>query len=559
LKAGQLAGLERLYRRRVPVQQVITPELAKVCAELSHEIRRQIGLIITRRGVIDRVIVGSGHSLDLTEVGQSRLGQRSLRGVRLVHTHLHDEPLNQEDLTDLALLRLDLIAAVGVSETGTPSHLYVAHLVPPNEGGRVCEVFPPSSIHNQELGCEQFIEELEAELARLTRSHAVNGGQEGAILVSASTRSRQEQEERLSELSELAHSAGLRVLAQVCQRVAEINAKYLLGSGKLKEVVIMALQRGADLLVFDQDLTPAQVRAITDLTEMKILDRTQVILDIFARRAHSREGKLQVELAQLQYLLPRLAGGGTAMSRLGGGIGGRGPGETKLETDRRRVRDRISHLERELAAFVQHRDQRRARRIREMIPTISIVGYTNAGKSTLLNALTHSHVPAEDRPFETLDTASRRLRFPEDREVIITDTVGFIRDLPKPLMGAFRATLEELRDADVLLHLVDASSPDPDREIQAVETMLSELELTRIPRVMVLNKCDRLAPEQVGALTRRYQALGISALSPASLVPLVDLLQRTVNGCTSPRRQSPAADRGGFVGPYAVSPAHRWS
>ncbi len=543
----------------MPVQQVITPELAKACAELSHDIRRQIGLIITRRGVVDRVIVGTGHSLDLTEVGQSRLGQRSLRGVRLVHTHLHDEPLNQEDLTDLALLRLDMIAAIGVGERGTPDHLYVAHLVAPNGAGKVCEVLPAGSVHHQDLDCEQFVTELEDELARITRSQAVSGGQEGAILVSASTRSRQEQEERLAELSDLAQSAGLRVLASVCQRVAEINPKYLLGSGKLKEVVIMALQRGADLLIFDQDLTPAQVRAITDLTEMKVLDRTQVILDIFARRAHSREGKLQVELAQLQYLLPRLAGGGTAMSRLGGGIGGRGPGETKLETDRRRVRDRISHLERELAAFVQHRDQRRARRIREMIPTISIVGYTNAGKSTLLNALTHSHVPAEDRPFETLDTASRRLRFPEDREVIITDTVGFIRDLPKPLMGAFRATLEELRDADVLLHLVDASSPDPDREIRAVEAILTELDLSRIPRVMALNKCDRLAPDQAEMLRRRYQAIGVSALAPASLLPLVELLQRTVKGCPSPRRQVNATERGGFIGPPAVSPFPRWS
>lgn len=543
----------------MPVQQVVTPELARACAELSHDIRRQIGLIITRRGVVDRVVVGTGHSLDLTEVGQSRLGQRSLRGVRLVHTHLHDEPLNQEDLTDLALLRLDLIAAIGLGSTGAPDHLYIAHLVPPNGAGRVCEVLPPSSVHRCELDCEQFVAGLEDELSRLTRSQTVNGGQEGAILVSASTHSRHEQEDRLAELAELATSAGLRVLARISQRVADINPKYLLGSGKLKEVVIMALQRGADLLVFDQDLTPAQVRAITDLTEMKILDRTQVILDIFARRAHSREGKLQVELAQLRYLLPRLAGGGTAMSRLGGGIGGRGPGETKLETDRRRVHDRIAHLERELSAFVQHRDQRRARRIRERIPTISIVGYTNAGKSTLLNTLTHSRVSTEDRPFETLDTASRRLRFPEDREVIVTDTVGFIRDLPKALVGAFHATLEELRDADVLLHLVDASSPEPDREIQAVETILAELELTRIPRVLVLNKCDRLPPAQVDVLTRRYNALGVSALSPETLVPLVDLLQRTVRDCAMPRRPSPSTNRGGFVGPPLVVPARRWS
>jgi GTP-binding protein HflX len=263
---------------------------------------------------------------------------------------------------------------------------------------------------------------------------------------------------------------------------------------------------------------------------MKVIDRTQLILDIFARRAHSREGKIQVELAQLRYLLPRLSGGGrtTAFSRLGGGIGGRGPGETKLETDRRRVRDRIAHLERELVAFARHRDQRRARRVRHLLPTISIVGYTNAGKSTLLNALTSSDVPARDRPFETLDTSSRRLRFPQDREVIITDTVGFIRDLPKDLVGAFRTTLEEMRDADLLLHLADASSRDLPGQIEAVEAILAQLELDRIPRVMVLNKCDRLDPTEADALCRRYGAVGISAIRAETLPPLVQRLDQAL-------------------------------
>jgi GTP-binding protein HflX len=235
-----------------------------------------------------------------------------------------------------------------------------------------------------------------------------------------------------------------------------------------------------------------------------------------------------VELAQLRYLLPRLSGSSTALSRLGGGIGGRGPGETKLETDRRRVRDRIAHLERELADFTRHRDQRRARRYRNMVPTISIIGYTNAGKSTLLNALTQSHVPAQDRPFETLDTSSRRLRFPRDREVIITDTVGFIRDLPKALVGAFRTTLEELRDADLLLHVVDASARQPDIQIEAVEAILTELDLMRLPRVMVFNKCDRLPPEEAVALCRRYGAVGISALEPATLPPMVERLDQAL-------------------------------
>jgi len=528
LKANHLVRLEHLYRRRVPVDKVITPELARACTELSHEIRRQIGLVITRRGAIEQVIVGSVRELVLTDLSRFRLGRRLLRGVRLVHTHLHNEPLTQDDLTDLALLRLDLIVAIGVGPDGLPADVSLAHILPPNPRGQVYDVWAPSPFHSFQLECEAFVDALETELTRVASDHVVQDGQESAILISVSTRSRGDQEERLEELAELVRSDEITVLESVVQRSQDIHPKYLLGSGKLKEVVIKALQRGADLLIFDQDLTAAQIRTIAEVTEMKVIDRTQVILDIFARRAHSREGKIQVELAQLRYLLPRLSGKSTALSRLGGGIGGRGPGETKLETDRRRVRDRIAHLERELGAFARHRDQRRGRRFRRMVPIISIVGYTNAGKSTLLNALTESHVSVQDRPFETLDTSSRRLRFPRDREVIITDTVGFIRDLPKDLMGAFRTTLEELRDADLLVHLVDASARDLQGQVESVEAILSELELERMPRLLVFNKCDRLAPEEAEALCHRYRALGISALQPTTLTPLTDCLERTL-------------------------------
>ncbi|MBI4400329.1 MAG: GTPase HflX [Nitrospirae bacterium] len=524
----------------MPVDKVITPELARACTELSREIRCQIGLLITRRGVIEQVIVGNGRELVISDLSRFRLGRRSLRGLRLVHTHLHNEPLSHDDLTDLALLRLDLIAAIGVRADGLPADISVAHLLPPNPQGLVYEVLPPRPFHAFQLECDKFLDALESEMVRATSTHVVRDAQETAILVSASARSRGEQEERLEELAELVRSDGMTVLETVVQRAQEIHPKYLLGSGKLKEVVIKALHRGADLLIFDQDLTPAQVRAIAEMTEMKVIDRTQLILDIFARRAHSREGKIQVELAQLRYLLPRLSGRGTAMSRLGGGIGGRGPGETKLETDRRRVRDRIAHLEREHVAFARHCDQRRARRFRHRVPVISIVGYTNAGKSTLLNALTESHVPAQDRPFETLDTSSRRLRFPRHREVIITDTVGFIRDLPKTLVGAFRTTLEELRDADLLLHLVDASSRDIEGQIKAVEAVLSDLELDRIPRLLVFNKCDRLPADEAEALCRRYQVLGISALHPATLVPLTTLLEQALSESFSRHRAAQA-------------------
>lgn len=533
LKASQLLRLEHLYRRRVPVDKVIAPELARTCTELSSEIRCQIGLVITRRGLIQMVIVGDGKELDLTPLSRVRIGRRSLRGVRLVHTHLHDEPLSHDDLTDLALLRLDLIAAVGVNPQGLPGNLYLAHILPPNPRSQVYEVWAPRPFHTFQLDCDRFVEALEAELARVATGQEVREGQETAILVSASKRPRLDQEERLEELVDLVRSDGITVLDTVVQRCQEIHPKFLLGSGKLKDVVIKALQRGADLLIFDQDLSPAQVRAIAEVTEMKVIDRTQVILDIFARRAHSREGKIQVELAQLRYLLPRLSGKSTALSRLGGGIGGRGPGETKLETDRRRVRDRIAHLERELTAFARQQDQRRARRSRQMIPIVSIVGYTNAGKSTLLNALTESQVSVGDRPFETLDTSSRRLRFPAERgaprEVIITDTVGFIRDLPKDLLGAFRTTLEELRHADVLLHVVDASARDPEGQVQAVEAILTELDLIRIPRLLLFNKCDRLPVGEAEALCRRFGAIGISALFPQTLEPVVQELERVLS------------------------------
>lgn len=483
---------------------------------------------------MEYVCVGQGRDMSLPDLSRFRSGPRSLRGLRLVRTYLQNEPLTQQDLTTLALLRLDLVAAVGVGANGLPADMSLAHIVPPNPAGRLHAVLPAKPFHAWDLDCRSLIESVESDLAESRSGHDISHATESAILISASSASRTTQEDRMEELVDLARSDDLTVLGTVIQRCQAINPKYLMGSGKLKDVVMNALQKGADLLVFDQDLTPAQARAIADVTEMKVIDRTQLILDIFARRAHSREGKIQVELAQLRYLLPRLSGAGTSLSRLGGGIGGRGPGETKLETDRRRVRDRIAHLERALMAFGRHRDQRRARRFRHKIPTVSIVGYTNAGKSTLLNALTGSQVAAEDRPFETLDTSSRRLRFPRDREVIVTDTVGFIRDLPKALVVAFMATLEELRDADLLLHVIDASSLRLDAQIDAVEKILDDLALSHIPRIRALNKCDKLSPDEIAGLCRHYRALAISAVTPDTLAPLVEALSDALIEHTAP-------------------------
>ena len=326
------------------------------------------------------------------------------------------------------------------------------------------------------------------------------------------------------------------------QRRQKLDPRSLVGRGKLDEIIIRSLQLGADVIIFDQNLTPAQMRAINEATDLKIIDRTQLILDIFAQRAQSREGKIQVELAQLKYILPRLTGSGTEMSRLMGGIGGRGPGESKLEVDRRRVRDRIHHLEGQIEHIRTSRQVQRTQRRRRSLPVISIVGYTNAGKSTLLNALTDSSVAAEDRMFATLDPTSRRLRLPRDQEVIINDTVGFIRDLPPDLISAFRATLEEMEGSNILIHLVDASSPQVEDHIVSVHKILDELNLSGIPRVLVFNKSDLLTTDELANMNRGSDPILISALDRKSLLPLTSRVAEMLEANTKQPTTSPERD-----------------
>ena len=366
--------------------ELITPELARYLAELSSEINRQIGVLISRRGIITHVIAGDARSVFIPPLEDFPLGRKPLRGLRFVHTHLNDEPLTKDDLTDLSLLRFDVIAALGVKNS-EPGKIYVAHLSPKMTQGSF-EMLPPENFSSFRLDFLLFIEALEEELYRARGAEtAVSDRQskskkqgEKAILVSVSIRPKYEQEDSVEELKELALSTDVVVLDSVIQRPKEINPKYLMGEGKIKELVITAMNRGATLLIFDQDLNPSQIKTINELTELKVIDRSQLILDIFARRAHSRDGKVQVELAQLKYRLPRMTGKGTAMSKLMGGIGGRGPGEMKLEIDRRRVRDRINLLEKELKTLGEARRQRKSRRVEKGIPIVSIIGYTNAGK-----------------------------------------------------------------------------------------------------------------------------------------------------------------------------------
>ena len=536
LKANEIRRLENLYRRRMPPEFLVTPELARDVSLLSREIRRQIGLLVNRQGRVVYVVVGDTRRIVIPATDDYRAAPGRLNGLRCIHTHLNNEPLSRDDLTDLALLRLDIMAAIGQSAEGYPSAVHVAHLLPGTSERLPHRQLPPLAPGALDIDCAAIIQALENELERVVTGRAAGASQERALLVSVSS-SPHGTEESMAELKELAGSGGIKVIGTVIQHRDQVDHRFLIGSGKLQELAIHALQEGATIIIFDQELNPSQIRSITDQIALKVIDRTQLILDIFAQRARSREGKLQVELAQLKYLLPRLVGKGTALSRLAGGIGGRGPGETKLEIDRRRVRKRIGQLEASLEEVRRHRRQLRAQRDKKDLPVISIIGYTNAGKSTLLNSLTRSRVLAESRLFATLDPSSRRLRFPRDVEVIITDTVGFIRDLPRDLMVAFRATLEELEDADLLLHVIDISNPGFEEQIQAVEAIMADLHLDRKAYLKVFNKLDLVAPEWADILSRRHGAVAVSAMDRATLAPLIERVQSIVEELKAPEAE----------------------
>ncbi len=478
-------------------------------------------------------MVGNAKQIEMPDFGRARVSQDRFRGLRCVHTHLLDEKLTQDDLTDLALLRLDLMSIIQVDEqTGLPNLVYSAHLLPTTAAKLEAEsqtlpyeFLEPNIPSQLETNFTNLINSLESEMVR---NRGVNQNRQSnrdrVILVNVTTGYLSEAEESMAELEELTVSADAVVLDKIIQRRAKIDPKTVLGQGKLQELLIRSMRLGADLIVFDTELQPAQVRALSEATDLKVIDRPQLILDIFAQRAQSREGKLQVELAQLKYLLPRLVQGqNSAFSRLAGGIGGRGPGETKLETDRRRVRDKITQLEKQVDNLSRQRQERRKHRVQKKLPIISLVGYTNAGKSTLLNALTQSTVYAEKKMFATLDPTSRRLRLPIEQEVIINDTVGFIRDLPETLTAAFRATLEEISDSDLLVHVVDAANPRAIQQIESVEKILLDLNFNEIPQLIVLNKADLVDAPTLELLTRqieldtRYEVVAISAIQSTTL------------------------------------------
>ena len=527
LKATQVRQLENLYLHRTEPEDLISIEQVRELTAISHDIGRQVGLLIDRSGKTVHVITGDAHGIVIPDTPNYRALPGRLKGLRCIHTHLKDDPLSRDDLTDLALLRLDFMAAVVVTSTGKPGKIYPGHVLPQEEG-LPYEVMPPIFADALALDCTAMIKALESELSRLNALYTAKKGMEKALLINVTTDNTREAKASLEELKELCRSSGVQVVDTAIQRRKKIDPKFVVGKGKLAELTIQAIQKHATMLVFDRELGPSQIRSITDFVEMKVLDRTQIILDIFANHARSREGKLQVELAQMQYLLPRLITKNTAMSRLTGGIGGRGPGETKLEINRRRVRERIAKLNKDLSKIRKQRSQQRARRNRKGVPVISIVGYTNAGKSTLLNSLTQSSITAANKLFATLDPSSRRLRFPKDIEVIITDTVGFIQDLPDELMDAFHATLEELEEADLLLHVVDISNHRYQQQIQSVELILKKLSLDHLPVLFVFNKQDLMDIGQFDNPWLLNQGIRISATRRETLKPLVSRLESMI-------------------------------
>jgi GTP-binding protein HflX len=542
LKTSQIKRLEQTFRRKVKGDELVSVLLARHLCDLSHELHRQVGVLVSRGGDVERVIVGDPARLYLPDLGRARVGSGRLRGLRLVRTELRGQALSNEDLADLSKLRLDAVIAIDVDGAGSPGTVHWAHLQVVQEkasfGGAISTSIKPEphvspSVHELPEAGMALVRDAEAELTRFFAGDARDVARDTALLVGihpAGRRARALADESMAELRQLARTAGVKVADEVIQIRASIDPKTVVGKGKIEELSLRALELGAEVLIFDRDLVPSQLRAITNSTDLKVIDRTQLILDIFARRATSRDGKVQVELAQLKYTLPRLIEKSTAMSRLTGGIGGQGPGETKLELHRRRARDRIHRLEQQIERLSVQRSVRRAARKRSGIPLVSIVGYTNAGKSTLLNAVTNASVLAEDKLFATLDPTSRRVRFPAEREIVLTDTVGFIRDLPKDLVNAFKATLEELEESDLILHVVDAADPKVDEKMRAVETILEELGVQDIPRVTVVNKIDATPALMISALKRATGGIPVSARDKIGLDEVMRRIEDTVFG-----------------------------
>ncbi|MCX7966502.1 MAG: GTPase HflX [Syntrophorhabdaceae bacterium] len=471
-------------------------------------------------------MVGDKNRIEIPKLSTERVGRARFRGLRFIHTHLNNELLTKEDLTDLTLLQLDMVGCLTNLEDSEPL-IHLGYLIPETKRQKAWSFIGPQELKELKVDFIEFITDLENEFIRERgRLFDIKDETEKAVLVSVvPPHSKKISDESIIELKELCYSAGISVLDTVVQRPKELHPTFLIGKGKMEEVIMKCQQLGADLIVFDEGLTPGQINNISSITELNVIDRNQLILDIFAQRAKTNEAKIQVELAQLHYILPRLASVNRAFSRITGRIGTRGPGETKLEVDKRRIRERIALLERRLKEIEEVRDRKRERRKATGIPVVSIVGYTNSGKSTLLNLLTKSNVEVFDMAFSTLNPTTRLIKFPERKNIILTDTVGFIKNLPDVLLKAFIATLEELRDSHLLVHLVDISSPDFEDKIKAVDEILNLLNLQNKERLIVFNKIDKINRSIIKNIESRYNAISISCLKKEGIERLIETIE----------------------------------
>ena len=532
IKKGIIQELDSLYDYEVPASQLVTAELAEKMLDITGQLGREVAVYISRQGKIMQVSVGDNATVDLPEIRQRTSASR-LSGIRCVHTHpSSDTRLSNPDISSLRSMKFDVMAAIGIKDDGriygslgflsgeqSEDGTYIVHgtkELPLSQLNKLDLVQLVMSI-NKELGKHQLKDTEEKQEKAILAGVGFSG---------VNSRWDWSPEESLEELERLAETAGALIVARVLQKKDKPDNAFFLGKGKIDEIAMEAQNLEADLLIIDDEISPSQQRNLEMATGLKVIDRTALILDIFAQRARSSAGKLQVELAQLRYNLPRIGGQGLVLSRLGGGIGTRGPGETKLEMDRRRIRGRIHDLEEQLDKLQKQRKVQRSQRKENRLPMAALVGYTNAGKSTLLNALSDADVLAEDKLFATLDPTTRLVDITDKQQILLTDTVGFIQKLPHTLVKAFQATLEETIESDLLIHVVDASNENYELQIKAVMEVLREIGAQDKPSLFVFNKADCLPHEDTGfdklRMLQGREGVFISAKSQQGLTELKD-------------------------------------
>ena len=531
IRDSVIAELQKLYDMQSP--QLVSQELAVKLADITEYINREISVYITRSGQIIEIAVGDNATVELPSFS-GRRGAGRLSGIRCIHTHPGGNPyLSGVDISALKNNKYDAMVAIGVlSPDFTKSELTFGLItgIDSNEN-YTAECYGPYSIEDAEnINFVNTVSTIERILDKQTGTASLQVMSERAILIGMDwgrNDSLWTVDDSLEELKQLADTAGATVIKKFIQKRPKPDPAFFIGRGKVQELALYAQQENIDLCIFDDELSPAQQRNIESVMGIRILDRTALILDIFAQRARTNEGKLQVELAQLQYTLPRIMGKGLMLSRLGGGIGTRGPGETKLEVDRRRIRDRIAFIKDQIEKVKAVRSLHRSKRKKNNVFEVSLVGYTNAGKSTLLNTLTNSDIYAKDQLFATLDPTTRQLTLPNKQEIIITDTVGFIQRLPHQLIAAFRSTLEVVTEADLLVHVIDVSHELYKEQAAAVHEVLKEIGAETKPVITVYNKIDKLPPDSKLAdrLALEEDTVCISAAKKLNLEILQQMIE----------------------------------